>query len=147
MSKALTYLTIGVLATLLVLIRVFEQQLFYDPFLAFFQNDYLYIDSPRREVFKLTAFTSLRFLLNTVLSLGILFAIFKDVSVLKFSLLIYGAAYLILILLFLYFVINPKQEDYYLFFNTRRFLIQPLILLLLIPAFFYHKKNTGINQA
>ncbi|UPS90262.1 exosortase F system-associated protein [Bizionia sp. M204] len=143
MSKALTYLTIGVLATLLVLIRVFEQQLFYDPFLAFFQNDYLYIDSPRREVFKLTAFTSLRFLLNTVLSLGILFAIFKDVSVLKFSLLIYGAAYLILILLFLYFVINPKQEDYYLFFNTRRFLIQPLILLLLIPAFFYHKKNTA----
>ncbi|WP_417200442.1 exosortase F system-associated membrane protein [Bizionia sp.] len=143
MNKALTYLTIGVLATLLVLIRVFEQQLFYDPFLAFFQNDYLYIDSPRREVFKLTAFTSLRFLLNTVLSLGILFAIFKDVSVLKFSLLIYGAAYLILILLFLYFVINPKQEDYYLFFNTRRFLIQPLILLLLIPAFFYHKKNTA----
>ncbi|WP_417197016.1 exosortase F system-associated membrane protein [Bizionia sp.] len=143
MSKALTYLTIGVLATMLVLIRVFEQQLFYDPFLAFFQNDYLYIDSPRREVFKLTAFTSLRFLLNTVLSLGILFAIFKDVSVLKFSLLIYGAAYLILILLFLYFVINPKQEDYYLFFNTRRFLIQPLILLLLIPAFFYHKKNTA----
>jgi len=141
MSKALTYLTIGVLATLLVLIRVFEQQLFYDPFLAFFQNDYLYIDSPRREVFKLTAFTSLRFLLNTVLSLGILFAIFKDVSVLKFSALIYGVAYVILILLFLYFVINPKQDDYYLFFNTRRFLIQPLILLLLIPAFFYHKKN------
>ncbi|OBX23934.1 MULTISPECIES: exosortase F system-associated membrane protein [Bizionia] len=141
MSKALTYLTICVLATLLVLIRVFEQQLFYDPFLAFFQNDYLYIDSPRREVFKLTAFTSLRFLLNTVLSLGILFAIFKDVSVLKFSALIYGVAYVILILLFLYFVINPKQDDYYLFFNTRRFLIQPLILLLLIPAFFYHKKN------
>ncbi|MBP93108.1 MAG: exosortase F system-associated protein, partial [Flavobacteriaceae bacterium] len=76
MSKVLTYLTIVVLVTLLVLIRVFEQQLFYDPFLAFFQNDYLYMDSPRREVFKLTAFTSLRFLINTVLSLGILFAIF-----------------------------------------------------------------------
>ncbi|SFN55549.1 exosortase F-associated protein [Bizionia echini] len=141
MSKVLTYLTIVVLVTLLVLIRVFEQQLFYDPFLAFFQNDYLYMDSPRREVFKLTAFTSLRFLINTVLSLGILFAIFKDVSIIKFSALIYGVAYVVLMLLFLYFVINPKQDDYYLFFNIRRFLIQPLILLLLIPAFFYHKKN------
>lgn len=141
MSKVLTYLTIVVLVTLLVLIRVFEQQLFYDPFLAFFQNDYLYMDSPRREVFELTAFTSLRFLINTVLSLGILFAIFKDVSIIKFSALIYGVAYVVLMLLFLYFVINPKQDDYYLFFNIRRFLIQPLILLLLIPAFFYHKKN------
>lgn len=141
MSKVLTYLTIVVLVTLLVLIRVFEQQLFYDPFLAFFQNDYLYMDSPRREVFKLTAFTSFRFLINTVLSLGILFAIFKDVSIIKFSALIYGVAYVVLMLLFLYFVINPKQDDYYLFFNIRRFLIQPLILLLLIPAFFYHKKN------
>ncbi|WP_339632046.1 exosortase F system-associated membrane protein [Bizionia echini] len=141
MSKVLTYLTIVVLVTLLVLIRVFEQQLFYDPFLAFFQNDYLYMDSPRREVFKLTAFTSLRFLINTVLSLGILFAIFKDVSIIKFSALIYGVAYVVLMLLFLYFVINPKQDDYYLFFNIRRFLIQPLILLLLIPAFFYHKNN------
>ncbi len=137
----LTYSTISVLATLLVLIRVFEQQLFYDPFLAFFQNDYLYMDSPRREVFKLTAFTTLRFLMNTILSLGILFAIFKDVSVIKFSAFIYGVAYVVLILLFLYFVIHPKQDDYYLFFNIRRFLIQPLILLLLIPAFFYHKKN------
>ena len=141
MSKVLTYLTIVVLVTLLVLIRVFEQQLFYDPFLAFFQNDYLYMDSPRREVFKLTAFTSMRFLINTVLSLGILFAIFKDVSIIKFSALIYGVAYVVLMLLFLYFVINPKQDDYYLFFNIRRFLIQPLILLLLIPAFFYHKNN------
>lgn len=141
MSKSFTYLTVGFLGVLLVLIRVFEQQLFYDPFLAFFQNDYLYIDSPRREVLKLTAFTSLRFFLNTVLSLGILFAVFKDVSVIKFSALLYGLAYIILILLFLYFVINPKQDDYYLFFNIRRFLIQPLILLLLIPAFYYHQKQ------
>lgn len=141
MSKILSYVSLVVLAVLLVLIRVFEQQLFYDPYLTFFQNDYLYIDSPRREVFKLTVFTSLRYLLNTILSLGILFTIFKDVTILKFSALLYGFSYVILILLFLYFVVNPKQEDYYLFFNIRRFLIQPLILLVLIPAFFYHKKN------
>ncbi len=130
-----------VLVGLLVLIRVFEEQLFYDPYLAFFKNDYLYIDSPRQEVFKLAAFTTLRYVLNTVISLGILFVLFKDLSIIKFSVLVYALAYLVFMSLFLYFVIHPKQEDYYLFFNVRRFLIQPLIALLLIPAFYYHKQR------
>ncbi|MFD2822063.1 exosortase F system-associated protein [Lacinutrix iliipiscaria] len=130
-----------VLGVLLILIRVFEDQLFYDPFLEFFRNDYLYLDSPRRETFKLTMFTVLRYVINSVISLGVLWVLFKDRGVIKFSVLIYTIALIILLLLFLYFVINPKQEDYYLFFNIRRFLIQPLILLLLIPAFFYYKQH------
>ncbi|GAL66885.1 hypothetical protein JCM19301_1429 [Jejuia pallidilutea] len=113
--------------------------MFYDPYLTFFQNDYLYLDSPRREVVKLVCFTALRYVANTVVSLGILFVVFKDVSIIKFSTIIYGIAFVILMLLFLYFISNPKQEEYYLFFNIRRFLIQPLILILLLPAFYYHK--------
>ncbi|WP_418510826.1 exosortase F system-associated membrane protein [Corallibacter sp.] len=141
MHKLYKYLSLAVLVGLLILIRAFENQLFYDPYLTFFKNDYLYIDSPRQETFKLVAYTSLRYILNSIISLAILFVIFKDRSVLKFSTLIYSLSYFILILIFLYFVINPKKEDYYLFFNVRRFLIQPLILLLLIPAFYYHKQH------
>lgn len=139
MNKILKYTLLFTLFGLLVLVRFFENQLFYDPYLTFFQNDYLYIDSPRREIFKVTTFTTLRYLLNTIISLGILFIFFKDKSIIKFSILIYSVAYFILILVYLYFVVNPKQEDYYLFFNIRRFLIQPLILILLLPAFYYHK--------
>ena len=124
---------------LLALVRYFEDYLFYDPYLQFFENDYLYIDSPRREALKLTLFTTLRYVLNTVISLGILFVVFKDKSVVMFSVIIYGIAYLFLLAAFLYFVINPKQEEYYLFFNIRRFLIQPLILVVLLPAFYYNK--------
>jgi exosortase F-associated protein len=139
MSKITKYIVLLFLFGLLVLIRVFENDLFYDPYLLFFQNDYLYIDSPRREVFKLTIFTSLRFLLNSVISLGILFMIFKDMNILKFSALVYLISYVLLLLLFLYFVSDPKREEYYLFFNVRRFLIQPIMLLLLLPAFYYYK--------
>ena len=128
-----------VLGLLLVLIRFFEDNLFYDPYLQFFQNDYLYIDSPRRETLRLVLFTTLRFVLNSAISLGILYVIFKDKSVIKFAGLIYGVAYIFLLFAFLYFVINPKQEDYYLFFNIRRFLIQPIILVILLPAFYYSK--------
>ncbi|WP_425550278.1 exosortase F system-associated membrane protein [Algibacter aquimarinus] len=139
MDKALKYILLFFFFGLLVLIRFFENDLFYDPYLTFFQNDYLYIDSPRREVLKVISFTTLRYILNTGISLCIIYLFFRDKSVLKFSILVYGISYLILILLYLYFVINPKQEDYYLFFNIRRFLIQPIILILLLPAFYYHK--------
>ena len=124
---------------MLILIRAFEHDLFYDPYLTFFENDYLYIDNPRREVLKLTLYTTLRFFLNSIISLGILFLFFKDWSVVKFAALIYSAALIVLLALYLYFVINPNKEDYYIFFNIRRFLIQPLLLLLLLPAFYYNQ--------
>ena len=133
------YILLLVLFGLLVMIRFFEEQLFYDPYGSFFKNDYLYLDNPRRETFKLVAYTTLRFVLNTIISLGVLYVVFKDKNIVKFSAIIYSIAYIILIGLYLYFVLNPKQEDYYLFFNIRRFLIQPIILILLLPAFYYHK--------
>lgn len=138
MHKWTKYILVLGLVMLLALVRYFEDFLFYDPYLQFFENDYLYIDSPRREALKLTLFTTLRYLLNTIISLGILYVIFKDTSVIKFSVVIYVLAYVFLLVAFLYFVINPKQEDYYLFFNIRRFLIQPLILVVLLPAFYYN---------
>ena len=142
MGKYAKYIWIGLLFCLLSLVRFFENELFYDPYLVFFQNDYLYLDSPRREVAKLVASTTLRYVINTVISLGILYLFFKDKSVVKFSVIVYSISYFILITLFLYFVLNPKQEDYYVFFNIRRFLIQPLILLLLLPAYYYQRLKT-----
>ena len=141
MSKLTKYIFLFVLFFLLVLIRVFEYQLFYDPYLLFFKSEYLYIDNPRREVFKLTSFTTLRYILNTIISLSIIYVIYKDKTMVKFSIAIYVIAYIILLILFLYFVLNPKQEDYYIFFNIRRFLIQPIILLLLLPALYYYKQH------
>ncbi|KAA5826290.1 exosortase F system-associated protein [Algibacter amylolyticus] len=139
MHKVITTILVLVFVVLLVLIRFYEGVLFYDPYLTFFQNDYLYIDSPRREIAKLVGFTTLRYALNTVISLAILFVVFKDKSIIKFSALIYVIAFLVLMVFYLYFVVNPRQEDYYLFFNIRRFLIQPILLILLLPAFYYHK--------
>jgi exosortase F-associated protein len=139
MHKAVNYIVLIILFLLLVSIRAFEDVLFYDPYLTFFKNDYLYIDSPRREVAKLVFNTTLRFVLNSLISLGILYVVFKDKSMVKFSALIFVLAYVLLLIPFLYFVINPKQEDYYLFFNIRRFLIQPIIIMVLLPAFYYQK--------
>ncbi len=64
MHKIVTYILVGLLVLLLVLIRAFENVLFYDPYLTFFENDYLYIDSPRREVLKLVLSTTFRFVIE-----------------------------------------------------------------------------------
>ena len=121
----------------LVWVRAFEDVLFYDPYLIFFQNDYLYIDSPRREIAKLVINTTFRYGLNTLFSLGLLYAAFNERGIVKFSAVFYTLAYAALLVAYLYFVLAPQQEDYYLFFNVRRFLIQPLFLILLLPAFYY----------
>jgi exosortase F-associated protein len=142
MSKSTRYILIGLSIIALAMIRFFEDYLFYDPYLQFFKNDYLYIDSPRRETFKLVMSTTLRFIMNSGISLGLLFLVFRDRGIIKFASLIFGLAYFVLLMAFLYFVINPNQDDYYLFFNIRRFLIQPIILLVLLPAFYYHKLRT-----
>ena len=118
MPKLTRYIFVVILVLVLMAIRGFEDYLFYDPYLQFFENDYLYIDNPRREVAKLVFFTSLRYLLNTLASLGILYLIFNDKVMIKFSVLLYAIAYVLLLIPYLYFVINPRQEDYYLFFNV-----------------------------
>ncbi|MEM5540676.1 MULTISPECIES: exosortase F system-associated membrane protein [unclassified Olleya] len=139
MKKWYKYGIVAFLFILLALIRWFENELFYDPYLLFFHNDYLYMDSPRQEVFKLVVNTSFRYFLNTIISLLILYAFFKEKSLITFSGIIYLVSFIVLIMCYLYFVLDPKQENYYIFFNLRRFLIQPVILLLLFPAFYYNK--------
>ena len=101
MPKLTRYIFVFILLIVLVAIRGFEDQLFYDPYLTFFESDYLYIDSPRREVAKLVFFTSLRFLLNTLASLGIIYFIFNDKAMIKFSVLLYVIAYILLLIPFL----------------------------------------------
>ena len=139
MSKKAQYITAFLLLVMLVLVRVYEDVLFYDPYLIFFKNDYLFIDSPRREVAKLLFFTFLRYLINSLLSLGIIYCAFKDMQMLKFSVIVFAFGYMCFTIPFLYFVVNPRQEDYYLFFNVRRFLIQPIMFLLLLPALYYYQ--------
>lgn len=139
MGKIAQYGLVFLVLVFLVLIRWFQNDLFYDPYLSFFKNDFLYLDAPKVEVFKLTAFTSLRYVINTILSLTVIKLLLKDNSIIKFSVVLYSIAYVLLLILFLYFVLNPKQENYYLLFNIRRFLIQPVILIILLPAFYYYK--------
>jgi len=140
MNKYIRFLGAGILFFLLILVRAFQTKLFYDPFVVYFKNDYLHQAIPEFNLFKLYFNIFFRYLLNSFISIGIIYLLFQN-QFLKFSLQFYTIAFVILILL-LFVVLQFNLFDSYLpLFYLRRFLIHPIFVLLLIPAFYYQKNN------
>ena len=131
---------IAALVICLVAIRAFEDLLFYDPFSLYFKNDYLSSIFPKFDVLSLFLSVSLRFILNSVFSLAIIYCLFKDWEVTKFAAVLYAFFFVLLISAFFVLVLFSDQSNNFMLFYVRRFLIQPILLLLFIPAIFYQKK-------
>jgi exosortase F-associated protein len=121
-------------------IRAFESKLFYDPFLVYFESDFKDAPFPPIEPFKLFCGLLLRYLLNAVLSLILIYTLFQEIEILKFSAILY-AFFLILLLGMFVIIINYFQDWNWLLFYVRRFIIQPIFVLLFIPAFYYQQQN------
>ena len=124
---------------LLICIRLFEDNLFYDPFLAYFKSEYAHAKLPQFNVFKLFFSLGIRFYLNSVISLFLLYVIFKDTKIVKFSMLLYMILGSILIISFIFVLTFFGEENKMTLFYLRRFLIQPIFIMLFIPAFYYQK--------
>jgi len=140
MNKYIRFLGVGFLFFLLILVRAFASELFYDPFILYFKNDYLHKPIPDYDTANLYVNIFFRYLLNAIISIGIIFILFQN-QFLKFSLQFYLVAFAILIL-FLFIVLKFHLFESYLpLFYLRRFLIHPIFILLLIPIFYYQKKN------
>nr|WP_243694616.1 exosortase F system-associated protein [Flavobacterium psychrotolerans] len=129
------------LVLLLAIVRAYEDELFYDPFLSYYRGDYLSLPFPEFDGFQLFLGLTFRYFLNTIISLGIIQILFSDLKGTKFAAILYFLLYWILIgALFLVLHFFDKGNNFILFY-IRRFLIQPLFLLLFVPAFFYQKQN------
>ena len=131
-------LVIGFLFVLLIGVRFFESY-FYDPLQDYFEYDYLHISLPNLNTGKLLFHVFLRYTLNTLLSLAIIWIAFHKKSYLKFSGYFYAIAFIILLIIFYTLAQINNQDNNMLLFYVRRFLIQPLFILLLLPAFYYQE--------
>lgn len=140
MKKIWKYIIAGFLFSILVLIRAFENELFYDPFLNFFKHDYLQAVIPDYNGWLLFVNHIFRYGLNMLVSLAIIYVAFENKHVLKLCTGLYAVAFVILVALYFYFIQHNLSEDYLLTFYIRRFLIQPLFVLILLPAFYYQRK-------
>ncbi|UWY29673.1 exosortase F system-associated protein [Flavobacterium sp. TR2] len=125
----------------LALIRTFEKKLFYDPFLVYFNADFQSIPYPPVENLKLFAGLFFRYSLNSALCLWLIYALFEDRDIFKFSLLVYSV-FLVIFLIAFYIILECFPDGSWLLFYVRRFLIQPILALLFIPGFYYQLQKT-----
>lgn len=128
-----------VLVALLAIIRAFENQLFYDPFLDYFKSDFANVPLPIFNPFRLFFGLLFRYSMNTLVSLGIIYVLFKDIQMVKFALVLYYFFFMILIVSFFFIIYYVKGDNNLALFYVRRFLIQPIFVLLFVPAFYYQK--------
>ena len=139
MNKYIRIVLAIILFSLLFVVRAFESQLFYDPLLEYFKNDYLYKYIYNIDVWRLTVDMLFRYSLNSLISLGIIWVMFQRKDYLKFSGFFLMLAFMILIVIFVLLLRDDFESGYLLPFYIRRFIIHPLFLLLLLPAFYYQK--------
>ena len=140
------YIILFFLFLSLIMVRAFVEPLFYDPLIEYFKHDYLKMPIPKLNLTTYLLNISYRFFLNTIISLAILFVIFKEVNVFLFSVKIYVASFVVLICFLFVLLKFEIIESYLVVFYVRRFLIHPIILLVLIPAFYYQKLILKINK-
>lgn len=122
-----------------VLIRVYEDNLFYDPFLNYFKSDFNDLPLPIYNSFRLFLSLLFRYGLNMVLSLGLIFTLFKDLGMVKFASFLYVIFFALLVFSFYATIVIYDEHNNMMLFYVRRFLIQPIFILLFIPAFYYQK--------
>lgn len=136
-----TVLILVLLVVLLAGVRAFERQLFYDPFLVYFEGDYMKEPLPAFNGLLLFLGLLFRFALNTIFSLGIVYFLFKEMEMVKFAALLYVFFFVILTVAYFFIIYFYGDQNNLILFYVRRFLIQPLFVILFIPAFYYQKQN------
>jgi len=143
-KKWFDFVLIGLLFTVLVAVRFFESN-FYDPLIDYFKYEYLHHELPKLEEGRFYLHLLLRYLINTIVSIIILWVAFRKKSILIFCLYFYSIAFIILFIAFWYILKTNFENHYLIGFYIRRFLIQPLFIMILLPAFYYQKLGKNLD--
>jgi len=125
---------------LLVSIRLFENEIFYDPFLLYFKGEFSIHPLPIYNPIKLFFSLAFRFYLNSMLSLALIYLVFKDFKIVKFSTFLFIVFGSILMIAFFFALKFFGEEEKMTLFYIRRFIIQPIFLIVFIPAFYYQSR-------
>jgi len=125
------------LTGLLAAIRFFQLDLFYDPLNDYFHSNFQALPYPDMDLGKLVLSNSLRFLLNSVTSLWILWFLYKSRSYVNAALWVYLFAFVLLTAAILILLQMDTALAKMALFYTRRFLIHPLLLFILVAGCYY----------
>ena len=140
MTRLFRILLISILVCILFAVRWYGKSFFYDPFMDYFNGDYLVAQFPDFVLLDLIMNLTLRYWINTFLSLVIIGIAFKQMLVVIFSFKFYLVAFVLLMLAYTYQLNHEFGNGYLIAFYVRRMIIHPLFLIILMPVLYYHKK-------
>jgi len=123
--------------TIFAMIRYFEKTLFYDPLLYYFKGDYKQKAFPDIDLLKWSFHTFVRFFLNTLVSLFLVWIFFRSKEIIRLLMVIYALFFVVLMSLLSVLIVSESPSTMLLFY-CRRFLIQPVLVMLFIPAIYFH---------
>jgi len=128
------------LVALLLIIRWFEEVLFYDPFLNYFRLNYYHLPLPKISFVKLFFSLGFRYYLNSMISLGLIYLLFEEAKMVKFSMFLFSVFGIFLMIAFFFILLKFGETNKMNLFYIRRFIIQPIFVIIFIPAFYYQRK-------
>ncbi|MDH3381293.1 MAG: exosortase F system-associated protein, partial [Flavobacteriaceae bacterium] len=120
MRRIFQILIIVILVAFLAIIRSFSTEIFYDPLTLFYKHDYLSSSLPDFDLIKLSINIVYRYTLNSIISLAIIYMLFKRKDFVYFSVWVFIIGFFVFIIPFYFFIENYEKENYLLLFYVRR---------------------------
>ena len=133
----------------LVGVRVVGKSVFYDPLIEYFKAaDYSNHSIPSINQLTYYFHLCIRYIINSSISVLIIYLFFQKKEMLKLSALVFGFG-LILSLGILSYQLNTEHTNFILLLFARRIIMHPVIVLILLPAFYFQmkqEKNTNAEE-
>ncbi|WP_438962740.1 exosortase F system-associated membrane protein [Nonlabens sp.] len=136
-TRVFSIIMVVALLFLMVGVRLFEVELFNDPLNNYFHSDFQKHPVPALNYIHVIAGTSLRYLFNMVISLWLLWYLYKKEMFIKAALWVYLFAFVILITAFIFLLHADSDLLKMALFYVRRFLIHPILLFIMVAGFYF----------
>ena len=128
---------------MLIMVRSYGVRTFYDPFIKYFEGDFLTASFPEFNMTKLFVNMGLRYSLNSIISIAIIFFAFVKKEVVFFAIKFYIISFVIFSVAYFILLKTEFSNGYLLAFYVRRLIIHPLFLVILLPALYFDKKRNS----
>jgi exosortase F-associated protein len=89
---------------------------------------------------------SVRFLLNDIFAIGLIYALFREKKYIFFSLAVQAIGLVLFLMPYFILKVNFPSYNGPLINYLHRLILNPTLLLLLIPAFYYQRMKSGGNN-
>jgi exosortase F-associated protein len=126
----------------LILVYVFQLQLFYDPFQVIIPNNVadlnLEINTSAYILSKV-----LRYILNDGFALLLIWGLFGNKRYMRFAMLVFLFGLVVLLPLYLVLTLHYYASAYAFLNHLHRLVLNPVLMMLLIPAFYYQRRSTN----